>query len=52
MEQLLGVSSVQAATGTEMASTGYETLDNCGLNGKTKCIYYFSPDNDLCQILA
>ena len=52
MEQLLGVTGVQAATGTEMASGSYETLDNCRLNGKTKYIYYFSPNNDLCQILA
>ena len=52
MEQLLGVSGVQVASGTEMASTGFETLDNCELNGKTKCTYYFSPYNDLCQILA
>ena len=38
MEQLLGVPGVQAATGTEMASTVYETLNNCRLNGKTKYI--------------
>ena len=31
MEQLLGVSGVQVATGTEMASTGYETLDSCSV---------------------
>ena len=52
MEQLLGVSGIKAATGTEMASAAYETLGNYGLNVKTKYIYYFSPKNDLCQILA